>query len=186
MMPYIEQMLEFNRNFVNNKEYEEYATTKYPDKKIAILSCMDTRLVGLLPAALGFKNGDVKMIKNAGGVITHPFGSVMRSLLVAVYELGVEEVYVIGHYDCGAQALNAQRMIDRMLGRGVREKDLEFIHYCGIDVDQWLQGFDDPAQSVRETVRFVAMHPLMPKDVTVSGYLIDPETGQLDVVGQQR
>ena len=53
---------------------------------------MDTRLTELLPAALGIKNGDVKIIKNAGGTITHPFGSAMRSLLVAIYELGIREV----------------------------------------------------------------------------------------------
>ena len=64
--------------------YQRYETTKYPDRKIAILSCMDTRMTELLPAALGIKNGDVKLIKNAGGQITHPYGSVIFSLLVAV------------------------------------------------------------------------------------------------------
>ena len=83
----IEEMLAYNREFVKNEGYKEYITNKYPDKKIAILSCMDTRLTALLPAALGIKNGDVKMIKNAGGVISHPFGSVIRSLLVAIFEL---------------------------------------------------------------------------------------------------
>lgn len=88
----IKEMLEFNKKFVEDKKYEQYKTSKYPDKKIAILSCMDTRLTELLPAALGIKNGDVKIIKNAGGVVTHPFGSVVRSLLVAIFELGVEEI----------------------------------------------------------------------------------------------
>ena len=97
----IEEILEYNRKFVEEKAYEPYVTSKYPDKKIAILTCMDTRLTSLLPAALGLKNGDVKMIKNAGGVITHPYGSVVRSLLVGILELGVEEVMVIGHTDCG-------------------------------------------------------------------------------------
>lgn len=97
----IKEILEYNRTFVANKEYEPYQTTKYPDKKIAIVSCMDTRLTKLLPAALGLRNGDVKIIKNAGGVITNPFDSTMRSLLVSVYELGVEEIMVIGHTDCG-------------------------------------------------------------------------------------
>ena len=91
----IEEMLAYNREFVKNEGYKEYITNKYPDKKIAILSCMDTRLTALLPAALGIKNGDVKMIKNAGGVISHPFGSVIRSLLVAIFELGVEEIMKI-------------------------------------------------------------------------------------------
>lgn len=97
----IDEILKYNKQFVDEKGYERFITTKYPDKKIAILSCMDTRLTELLPAALGIKNGDVKMIKNAGGIISHPFGSVIRSLLVAIYELGVTEVMVIAHSDCG-------------------------------------------------------------------------------------
>ena len=87
----IEDILAYNKRFVAEKGYEKYITNKYPDKEIAILSCMDTRLTALLPAALGIKNGDVKMIKNAGGIISHPFGSVIRSLMVAIYELGVTE-----------------------------------------------------------------------------------------------
>ena len=68
----INTILEYNKQFVDGKKYEQYATSKYPDKKLAIVSCMDTRLLELLPAALGLKNGDAKIIKNAGGVISHP------------------------------------------------------------------------------------------------------------------
>ena len=53
----IEDILAYNKRFVAEKGYEKYITNKYPDKKIAILSCMDTRLTALLPAALGIKNG---------------------------------------------------------------------------------------------------------------------------------
>ena len=66
----IDDILEFNKKFVESKGYEKYITNKYPDKKIAILSCMDTRLTELLPAALGIRNGDVKIIKNAVLVVT--------------------------------------------------------------------------------------------------------------------
>lgn len=62
----IDELLKFNREFVKNKGYERFITNKYPDKKIAIVSCMDTRLTELLPAALGIKNGDVKIIKSGG------------------------------------------------------------------------------------------------------------------------
>ena len=74
--------------------------------ELAILSCMDTRLTELLPAALGLKNGDAKLIKNAGGLVISPFDSAMRSLLVAIYELGVEEIMVIAHSNCGACHMN--------------------------------------------------------------------------------
>ena len=113
-MSRIDEMLEYNKKFVLDEKYKKYASTKHPIKKIAVLSCMDTRLTELLPAALNFKNGDIKIIKNAGAVITHPFGSVMRSLLIAVYELGVEDIVVIGHYDCGMQGMNASRLIQKM------------------------------------------------------------------------
>lgn len=115
----LEEILAYNKKFVEDKGYEAYITNKYPDKKIAILSCMDTRLTALLPAALGIKNGDVKMIKNAGGVISHPFGSVIRSLLVAIFELGVEEIMVIAHSDCGACHMHSEEMLEKMSARAL-------------------------------------------------------------------
>ena len=75
----IDQIIEFNKTFVAQKGYEKYLTDKYPDKKLAVLSCMDTRLTELLPAALGLKNGDAKIIKNAGGLVISAFDSAMRS-----------------------------------------------------------------------------------------------------------
>ena len=54
----IDEIIEFNKTFVAEKGYEKYITDKYPEKKLAVLSCMDTRLTELLPAALGLKNGD--------------------------------------------------------------------------------------------------------------------------------
>lgn len=64
-MGMIESFLEYNEKFVAEKQYEKYQTSKYPDRNVAIVACMDTRLTELLPAALGIKNGDVKLIKNA-------------------------------------------------------------------------------------------------------------------------
>ena len=91
----IDQIIAYNKTFVEQKGYEKYLTSKYPDKKLAVLSCMDTRLTELLPAALGLKNGDAKIIKNAGGLVISAFDSAMRSLIVAIYELGVEEIMVV-------------------------------------------------------------------------------------------
>ena len=135
-------MLEFNRKFVESREYEKYQTSKYPDKKIAIVTCMDTRLVTLLPAALGIRNGDIKLIKNAGGVITNPFDSTIRSLIVAVYELGVNEIMVIGHTGCGVQGMDSAEMLDLMRERGIDEEHISLMRHCGIDLDSWLHGFE--------------------------------------------
>ncbi len=178
----IDEILRHNRQFVEEKKYERFLTSKYPDKKIAIVTCMDTRLVELLPAALGLRNGDVKIIKNAGGVITNPFDSTMRSLLIAVYELGVNEIMVIGHTGCGVQGMNAAEMLHIMKERGIPETNISLMRHCGIDLDKWLHGFDEVTQSVTETVDLIRHHPLMTTDIRVAGYVIDSTTGELSPI----
>lgn len=178
----IDEILAYNKKFVEEKKYEQYVSSKYPNKKIAIVTCMDTRLVELLPAALGLKNGDVKIIKNAGGVVSNPFGSVIRSLLVAIIELGVEEVMVIGHTDCGVQHIDSEMMIRHMKQRGITQDAIDLMKYCGVDFEQWLAGFDTVEQSVYENVEMIRNHPLMPKDVKIKGYIIDTFTGELTTI----
>lgn len=180
----IDEILAYNREFVASKGYERYTTSKYPDKRIAIVTCMDTRLIELLPAALGIKNGDVKIIKNAGGTITNPFDSTMRSLLVAVYELGVNEIMVIGHTGCGVQGMNSEHMLHLMRERGISDEHITLMRHCGIDLDSWLHGFENSEDAVRETVDLIGRHPLMAADVRVSGYMMDSVTGQLSAVAE--
>ena len=153
----IEEMLAYNREFVKNEGYKEYITNKYPDKKIAILSCMDTRLTALLPAALGIKNGDVKMIKNAG----------------------VEEIMGIAHSDCGACHMHSEEMLEKMKARGINADYIHMMSFCGVDFHSWLDGFEDTEKSVRGTVDFIVHHPLIPSDVKVHGFIIDSTTGEL-------
>lgn len=175
----IDKILEHNKTFVRNKEYEAYATDKFPAKKIAIVTCMDTRLVTLLPAALGISNGDVKIIKNAGGVVPDHFDSTMRSLLVAIYELGVNHIMVIGHTGCGVQGMKGEHMLTLMRRRGISDKDIELLRNRRPDLERWLDGFEETPCAVMDSVKMIRQHPLIPADVTVSGYMIDSETGKL-------
>ena len=175
----IDEILKHNEEFVAREEYLQYETDKYPDRKIAIVTCMDTRLIHLLPAALGIKLGEIKIIKNAGGTITNPFDSTVRSLLVAIYELGVTEIMIIGHTECGVQGMNATDMLHHMRQRGIDEEHISLMRHCGIDLDSWLHGFDDTESAVLETVDLVKNHPLVPKDINVRGFVIDSYTGKL-------
>ena len=175
-MSTIDQIVEFNREFVASRGYEKHLADKYPSKKLAVLSCMDTRLSVLLQEALGLKNGDAKIIKNAGAVIPSPWDSAMRSLIVAVYELGVTEIMVVAHTTCGACHMSFGHFKEEMLHRGIPEAELT---RTDVDLDEWLEGFHDTERSVRNTVTAVVNHPLMPSDVTVRGYIIDSATGEL-------
>lgn len=178
----LDEILEYNKNFVENKRYEPYVTSKNPNKKIVILSCMDTRLTNLLPKALNIKNGDVKIIKNAGAAITHPFGSITRSILIAIYEFNVDEVLVIGHDGCGMCNLDTTKIIQKVIDRGISKDVIDTLYHSGIDVDKWLKGFDSVEDSIKDSVELILNHPLTPKNIIVHGLLISPETGKLDVI----
>ena len=181
-MTILSEILHFNESFVTEKEYEQYATTKFPDKRIVILTCMDTRLTELLPKAMNLKNGDAKIIKSAGAVVTHPFGGIMRSLLIAVYELQADEVYIVGHHDCGMSSINTENIKAKMVNRGIDESLFTTLKYSGVDMEDWLHGFQDVTESVKMSVDAVRNHPLMDNKVPVHGLVAHPDTGKLDII----
>lgn len=181
-MSIVPQLMTFNKQFVEEKQYEAYLTDKFPEKKIAILTCMDTRLVELLPKALNLRNGDAKFIKNAGAILTQPFGSAMRSILVAVYELGAREVLVIGHHGCGMTNLDTKSMVSKFSQHGIDPLAVETLENAGIRMDRFLRGFSSAEEGVMHSVRMIRNHPLFPKAIPVHGFVIHPETGELEVI----
>ncbi|EHV5282814.1 carbonic anhydrase [Staphylococcus pseudintermedius] len=181
-MTLLEHILEYNEEFVANKAYEAYSTSKTPSKKAVLLTCMDTRLQDLSTKALGFNNGDLKVVKNAGATISHPFGSTMRSLLVGIYALGAEEIIIMGHKDCGMGNINVEEVMTTMQQRGVDEQVIDILNYSGIDVSNFLKGFDDVYDNVKHNIEMIYEHPLFDNKVPVHGLVIEPHTGELDLV----
>jgi len=181
-MSILSDILSHNQQFVARREYEPFRTDAFPDKKLVVLTCMDTRLVELLPRAMNLRNGDAKVIKNAGAIVSHPFGSVMRSILVAVYQLMAAEIAVVGHYGCGMTGLSSAEVLQKAIARGISRDTLQTLDRAGINLQQFLTGFDSPENGVRESVAMIRQHPLLPRDVPVHGLMICPDTGRLDLL----
>jgi len=183
-MSVVSELLQYNRQFVENKEYEQYLTNKYPDKQIAILTCMDTRLVELLPKALNLRNGDAKIIKNAGAILTQPFGSAMRSILIAIYEMGVKEVFVIGHHGCGMTGLNTDGIIEKIKAQGIPDLVLETLSKSGIRMERFLRGFQTVEEGIMQSVEIIRNHPLLPKTIPVHAFIMHPDTGEMELLSE--
>ena len=181
-MSVLNALLEHNRAFVANHEYEQFKTDIFPGKNLLVLACMDARLVELLPKAMGLKNGDAKLIKNAGALVTHQWGSVMRSIVVAIYQLRVSEICVVAHDDSGMSAIHPELVLAAAVERGVPTQTIDTLLSAGIDLDAWLKGFDNVYDSVRHTVATIGQHPLVPRDIPIHGLVINPETGALKLV----
>jgi carbonic anhydrase len=182
-MSALPEILAHNAAFVAGKQYEEFLTSPLPDKRLVVITCMDTRLVELLPKAMGIRNGDVNVIKTAGAIVAHPFGSVMRSILVAVYQLGAEEIAVIGHHGCGMTGLSPGAVLEKIRERGgVSQATISTLNHAGVNLQTWLTGFESPQAGILASVDMIRNHPLLPSDIRVHGLIMHPETGRLEVL----
>ena len=175
-------ILEYNRRFVADAQGVPFEAGKKPKRQLAIVTCMDTRLIVLLLAALGLENGDANIIKVAGAEVRKAYGSVMRSLLVAVYELEVREIMVVAHTECGAQHMSCAGLSAQMKQAGIADEVFEAASAEGVDLDGWLEGFGDLESSVRRSVTLIESHPLMPSHIKVYGFVIETQTGELTAV----
>lgn len=182
-MSILDEILEANKLFVKQlpEEFIDYCpwTSKLPKREIAIFTCMDTRLVDFLEPALGIKRGEGKVIKNAGNSITGPFEATIRSLVVSIFELGVKEILVIGHMDCGIAHTTSKSLIKKMMDRGISFDAIKMIEK---ELEDWIDHFHHPIDNVEESVRKIRMNPLIPKDVPVHGLIFNPQTGKIEIV----
>ncbi|MFI3175620.1 MAG: carbonic anhydrase [Bacillota bacterium] len=175
----VKAIMKYNEAYVAQELYTQHETTKLPNRRVAILACMDTRLTVLLPQALGLKNGDAKIIKNVGGVTKNPYGSEMHGILIAIYELGAETVLIIGHDDCGGDTVEGKEIMEKMREAGITDADFEKVKSEFKAIEDWFEGFHGVEEAVRSTVKMVNDHPLVHKDIAVVGMVMNPATGQL-------
>lgn len=182
-MSLLQEILQYNQEFLERNKVsdgvEKNLVSKVPAREVGILTCMDTRLVNFMEQALGIERGEANIIKTAGNSISGVFDSVVRSFLVAIYELGVSEIFVIGHYGCGMINTTSDSLTKAMLSRGVAPEAIKMIHH---ELSHWADGFSNPVQNVQETVVSLRANPLIPKDVVVHGLMIDPNSGKIDIV----
>lgn len=175
-------ILSYNQRLVEPGEHEKYFTNKYPGRGLAILSCIDAHTIKLLPNVLDLKDGDVKFIRNTGVLVIRPWGSVMRSSLVAVFELKVREAMAIVYRDRGMRGLHAEEFFRHVHDSNTSDDRTETLHSVGIDLDGWLADFDDTEDSMCHIVELIRKHLLVPDSIVIHGLVIHPATGKFNLI----
>jgi carbonic anhydrase len=133
-----------------------------PGKKVAIVACMDARLN--VYNALGLREGDAHVIRNAGGVVTD---DEIRSLAISQRLLGTEEVILIHHTDCGMLTFT-----DDDFRRSIQDE-------TGIKPGWAPESFTDLDEDVRQSIARVKASPFLPRTDAVRGFVYDVSTGKL-------
>jgi carbonic anhydrase len=134
----------------------------HPSRKLAIVTCMDSRLDVF--AALGLKDGEAHVLRNAGGVITD---DVIRSLAVSQRRLGTREVMLIHHSDCGMQ---------KVTDDGFRA---ELLEATGVAPAFAIESFADLDADVRQSILRVRRSAFLLHRDAVRGFVYDVDTHRL-------
>jgi carbonic anhydrase len=136
-----------------------------PAKQVAVVACMDARLS--TDGALGLKEGEAHVIRNAGGVVTD---DAIRSLTISQRLLGTREIILIHHTDCGMQTFT-----DDQVKNQIQEE-------VGIRPPFALEAFPDPAADIRQSIARIKASPFVPHTDSVRGFVYDVKTGRLNEV----
>ncbi|MGA2420618.1 MAG: carbonic anhydrase [Candidatus Acidiferrum sp.] len=150
-------------NELYSRTHELRTLTPRPARKLAILTCMDTRLS---IRTLGLRTGDAHIIRNAGGIVTE---DTLRSLVVSHHLLGTEEFMVINHTDCGLMHTSEQDLRTRIQNRTGTAAVSPAFFYAFQNIDE----------NVRHQLQKLRTHPWIPSSVAIRGFVYDVTTGKL-------
>jgi carbonic anhydrase len=159
-MNVIDELMENNRVFADSLGASHLDV--HPSRRLAIVTCMDSRLDVF--AALGLRDGEAHVLRNAGGVITD---DVIRSLAVSQRRLGTREVMLIHHTDCGMQKLTDD---------GFRA---ELQQATGVAPAWAIESFADVDADVRQSILRVRQSPFLLHRELVRGFVYGVDTHRL-------
>jgi len=175
----LEELMNANKEF--RVTHQDIIKSYKPDhhslkKHWAIVTCMSQHLVDFIPQALGLTRGDALFIQNAGNTITPYDNSIIRSLAVGIYMVGVKEVAVIGHTNCNMK-MDVMAVTEALKKYGL-SRDI----FRGFDLREWFGMMAGEEINVRQIVDTIKNSPLIPKEIPVYGLILDSATGELKLV----
>ena len=174
------------------EQYDHWATRRRygsdgPNNRgLWILACMDERLP--IDEALGIRvdtpagGGDAHCFRNAGGIVTD---DAIRSAMLTCHFFGTREIVILQHTQCGMLSANAADLEQTLRDRGVEidqltlDPTLPELKLEPGSFAKWIGMMDDVDTTCMKTVQTFKEHPLIPKDVTVSGWIWEVETRRL-------
>jgi carbonic anhydrase len=164
----IDELLASNRAFAES--LPERNLEAEPSRRLAIVTCMDSRLDVL--AALGLGVGEAHVLRNAGGVVTD---DVIRSLAISQRRLGTREVMLIHHTECGMQKLSDDEFREEL-----REA-------TGVAPSFAIESFSDAEADVRQSILRVRRSQFIPHREAVRGFVYDVDShGLREVEADER
>ncbi|WP_432745336.1 carbonic anhydrase [Methylobacter sp. G7] len=163
-----------------------YGAEGHNNASLWVLACMDERLP--VDEALGIHvdtpvgGGDAHCFRNAGGIVTD---DAIRSAMLTCNFFGTKEIVIVQHTQCGMLSANAQDLEKMFCDKGIDtdnvalDPTLPELKLEKGSFAKWIGMMDDVDVTCMRTIDVFKNHPLIPKDVVISGWIWEVETRRL-------
>ncbi|WP_233129818.1 carbonic anhydrase [Domibacillus epiphyticus] len=158
---------------------------KTNEKKALVITGLNKKLLPLFPEITNKKEEELLIATSFGTIITNPYDCTVRNMMMAVYAENIKEIYLIGEKDSKEHKVDGDEIVSKIKDAGISNKTIETIEYidvAGNNLSSWLAGKQDVKQIITENVELIKSHPLLPKTLSVHGFIVNAETGEWEAV----
>ncbi len=171
------------------RRFEDYALRRVKgipnNRRLWVLTCMDERVP--IEEALRIQPGDAHIFRNAGAIVTD---DAVRSLALTANFFGTKEAIIVTHTDCGMLRFTGEEVVRFFAEKGVKISEVQLDPYLSTlrvgeeEAVKWFKFFTDlgaqsPDDVALMNVEALRRSPLIPKDLKISAYVYEVETGRL-------
>ncbi|MCU5683478.1 carbonic anhydrase [Bacillus wiedmannii] len=153
------------------------------NKKVLVLTDIEHGIEPIIQQVTNIQQENMLTIHSYDSVIVHPYGDIMRSIIIAIYEENVEGIFVVGIEDKETSSVNLQTQRDFIKDN----IELDYLlkncmpEFSSGSLNQWLSGQKNVSENIEKSIDMIRHHPLVSSDIEVHGFIID-RTGEKEMV----
>nr|WP_309100628.1 carbonic anhydrase [Fredinandcohnia onubensis] len=152
-------------------------------KKTLFITDMESGLEPILQEETNVQPENMLMIQSYGPLISHPFGEIMRSIILAIYQENVEEIFVVGTTNKHNNLDDAQRQLKLpAVNKIIMDDKIKTVDYLfknvkpefvEASVSDWLDGSGNDAECIKKSIEKIRQHPLVPPYVKIHSLVVN-------------
>ena len=146
-------------------------------KKTLFITDMESGLEPILQQETNVQPENMLMIQSYGPIISHPFGEIMRSIILAIYQEKVEEIFVVGSTNKRNVFEDAQSQLKFNMNDKLKTVEYLFKNvkpdFIEDSISDWLDGSRNVREDINKSVEIIRHHPLVPSNVKIHSLVVN-------------
>ncbi|MFS0879458.1 carbonic anhydrase [Metabacillus niabensis] len=150
-------------------------------KKVLVISDFAQELMPILQQVTTIQPENILTLQSYGCIVSHPYGDLMRAVVIAIYQENVEEILVVGTKDQRTPTVKIPTQLEAIKDK-INTLDYLFQNstpeFQGGTLDEWLNGKENIIENIEKSVDIIRHHALVPPEVKVRGLVVDNQDGK--------